>query len=58
MDRVKGKVAVVTGGAVGIGRAICFLLSREGARVAVTDVLDEQGQKTTKEIQDAGGVAE
>lgn len=58
MDRVKGKVAVVTGGALGIGRAICSLLSREGARVAVTDVLEEQGRKTTKEIQDAGGVAE
>lgn len=58
MDRVKGKVAAVTGGALGIGRAICFLLSREGARVAVTDVLDEQGRKTTREIQDAGGTAE
>jgi len=58
MDRVKGKVAVVTGGALGIGRAICFLLSREGAQVAVTDVLDEQGRKTARELQDEGGSAE
>jgi NAD(P)-dependent dehydrogenase (short-subunit alcohol dehydrogenase family) len=58
MDRVKDKVAVVTGGALGIGRAICFLLSREGARVAVTDVLDAQGQETATGIRDVGGAAE
>ena len=58
MDRVKDKVAIVTGGALGIGRASCFLLSREGARVAVTDVLDDQGRKTASEIQNAGGTAE
>lgn len=57
MDRVKGKVAVVTGGALGIGRAACNLLAREGGIVAVTDVLDEQGKKAVAEISQAGGAA-
>lgn len=37
MKRVKGKVAVVTGGALGVGREARLLLVREGAKVAVTD---------------------
>jgi NAD(P)-dependent dehydrogenase (short-subunit alcohol dehydrogenase family) len=58
VDRVKGKVAIVTGGAMGIGRASAILLAREGASVAVTDISDEQGRKTVREIQSAGGAAE
>ncbi|MBO6783547.1 MAG: glucose 1-dehydrogenase [Alphaproteobacteria bacterium] len=38
MERVKGKVALVTGAASGIGRACAEMLAREGARVAVTDI--------------------
>lgn len=38
MNRVKDKVAIVTGGAVGIGRSACILLAREGAKVAITDI--------------------
>jgi NAD(P)-dependent dehydrogenase (short-subunit alcohol dehydrogenase family) len=41
MDRVKGKVALVTGGASGIGRASAMLLAKEGATVIVTDVQDD-----------------
>ncbi|MEX0827499.1 MAG: SDR family NAD(P)-dependent oxidoreductase, partial [Haliea sp.] len=41
MKRVEGKVAIVTGGGLGIGRAACLLLAREGAKVAVTDIADE-----------------
>jgi len=58
MGRVEGKVAIVTGGALGIGRATCLLLAKEGAKVAVTDILDKEGQKVVDEIKDAGGVAE
>ena len=57
MNRVKGKVAIVTGGAMGIGRSACLLLAREGATVGVTDVLEEPGRKTAREIQNAGGTA-
>ena len=58
MDRVKGKVAIVTGGSVGIGHSACNLLAREGALVAVTDVLDSEGQETARRIREAGGKAE
>lgn len=54
MGRVDGKIAIVTGGAVGIGRAAAELLAREGARVAVTDVNVEEGEKTAARIRDDG----
>lgn len=57
MGRVAGKVAVVTGGALGIGRAACMLLAREGATVAVTDVLDAERDALVAEITAAGGSA-
>ncbi len=57
MDRVKGKVAVVTGGARGIGRSACSLLAQEGAIVAVTDILDEEGRRATEEISRTGATA-
>jgi len=57
MGRVEGKVAIVTGGALGIGRAACLLLAKEGAKVAVTDVLSKEGQELVDEIKGFGGVA-
>jgi NAD(P)-dependent dehydrogenase (short-subunit alcohol dehydrogenase family) len=48
MARVEGKVAIVTGGAGGIGAATCRLLAREGATVIVTDIAD--GQDLAHEI--------
>ena len=58
MKRLQDRVALVTGGSVGIGRAICLIVAQEGAKVAVTDLQDEEGQKVAKEIEDAGGTAE
>lgn len=57
MDRVKDKVALVTGGAKGIGAACVRLLAREGAAVAVTDVDVTLGSKLADDINCAGGAA-
>ncbi|HXC55437.1 MAG TPA: glucose 1-dehydrogenase [Rhizomicrobium sp.] len=57
MDRVKGKVALVTGGASGIGRASAMLLAKEGAAVVVTDIQDDQGKDVVGAIKKAGGDA-
>ncbi|MBI4538270.1 MAG: glucose 1-dehydrogenase [Gemmatimonadetes bacterium] len=57
MGRVDGKVATVTGGALGIGRATSLLLAQHGARVAVTDVLDDEGRALVDRIAGQGGVA-
>ncbi|HXV30379.1 MAG TPA: SDR family NAD(P)-dependent oxidoreductase [Sinorhizobium sp.] len=55
MARLAGKVAIVTGGALGIGAAACEMMAREGAAVAVTDVLDDDGQAIAARIVSAGG---
>jgi NAD(P)-dependent dehydrogenase (short-subunit alcohol dehydrogenase family) len=52
-----GRVAVVTGGASGIGRATCLLLARRGARVAVVDLDREGGRAVAAEIQADDGEA-
>ncbi|HMB97936.1 MAG TPA: glucose 1-dehydrogenase [Balneolaceae bacterium] len=57
MKRVEGKVAIVTGGSSGIGKASCQILADEGAKVAVTDIDDEKGQKVVEEIEKSGGIA-
>jgi len=57
MGRVDGKVVIVTGGATGIGRGICDVLAREGARVVVANRNEERGQEAAREIAAAGGEA-
>ncbi len=57
MGRVQGKTAIVTGGALGLGRASALMLAREGARVVVTDVLEGEGAQTRDAIVAAGGEA-
>ncbi len=57
MRRVENKVIIVTGGSLGIGKATCIILAREGAKVAVTDVLDKKGEQVVTEIQKSGGTA-
>jgi NAD(P)-dependent dehydrogenase (short-subunit alcohol dehydrogenase family) len=57
MNRMQGKVAVVTGGALRVGRATSLMLAREGADVAVADVEDAAGEAVIAEIRQAGGNA-
>jgi NAD(P)-dependent dehydrogenase (short-subunit alcohol dehydrogenase family) len=58
MKRLAGYGAVVTGGARGIGKAMCELFAEHGAKTAVTDILDEEGRNLVREIRDKGGQAE
>ena len=55
--RLEGKVALVAGGGMGIGRACALLFAQEGARTAVVDIDQAAGQETTREIRAAGGEA-
>lgn len=55
MGRLQGKVAIVTGGAAGIGQATCRVFADEGAAIVVADVNVEAGQATEREIKSAGG---
>jgi NAD(P)-dependent dehydrogenase (short-subunit alcohol dehydrogenase family) len=48
--RLKGKVALVTGAASGIGQAIARLMAQEGAQVAIADINDQGGQETVAQI--------
>ena len=57
MDRVKGKIALVTGAASGIGRGCAQLLAREGAAIVATDVQDDAGRDCVAQIKKAGGDA-
>ena len=57
MGRLNNKVAIVTGGAMGIGKAAALALAREGAKVAVADIEDKAGAATADEIRAAGGEA-
>ena len=55
--KLSGKTAVVTGGARGIGRAVCQVMAAEGANVAVFDILAEAAEETAQMIRAAGGKA-
>ncbi len=55
--RVAGKVAIVTGGASGIGRATAELLAREGAAVVVADLAEERAHEVVAAIEATGGRA-
>ncbi|MBP1934471.1 SDR family oxidoreductase [Ammoniphilus resinae] len=57
MDKLQGKVAVVTGAAMGIGRSTAVLLAKEGAKLVVADINEEQAAETVRQIQEVNGEA-
>ena len=58
MGRLEGRVAIVTGGGSGIGRASALALAREGAAVLVADLSGERAEQVAREIGAAGGRAQ
>lgn len=54
---LKGKVALVTGGGMGVGREICKRLASENVKVAVNDILADRADAVAKEIRESGGQA-
>ena len=58
MGRLEGKVAIISGGATGMGGAASKLFAAEGAKVAIIDRNETAAAETAKAIRDAGGVAE
>ena len=54
MNRLQGKVAIVTGAALGLGAATARRMAEEGASVAVLDVLDDDGARLVAELTDSG----
>jgi len=57
MKEFEGKVALVTGGGLGIGRATALAFAREGAKVVIADRNVQRGEETISMIRDAGGTA-
>ena len=57
MARLDGKVAIISGGAKGQGAAEAKLFAEEGAKVVITDILDEEGKALESEIIASGGIA-
>ena len=55
MGRLDGKVAFISGGARGMGAEEARLFAREGAKVAIGDVLEEDGRRVEAEINESGG---
>ncbi|HXQ12769.1 MAG TPA: glucose 1-dehydrogenase [Caulobacteraceae bacterium] len=57
MNRLSGKVAIVTGAALGLGRATAIRMAEEGAAVAILDLHDDTGEALAKELQGRGSKA-
>ena len=55
--QVKGAVALITGGANGIGECCAKTLAAAGARVSICDILPEQIERVVREVREAGGEA-
>lgn len=55
--RLKDQVAMITGGGSGLGREACVLFASEGAKIAVLDINESQGEETVQLIKEKGGAA-
>ena len=53
--RLENKVALISGGARGMGAVEAKLFAQEGAKVVIADVLEDEGKQTEAEINEAGG---
>ena len=58
MGRLDNKIAIITGGGTGIGEATCHRFAEEGARVAIFEISQENGQATSRALREAGFEAE
>lgn len=56
-SRFQSKIAVVSGGADGVGRAAALQFAREGAKVGILDILNDKGAEVAQAIREAGGEA-
>jgi NAD(P)-dependent dehydrogenase (short-subunit alcohol dehydrogenase family) len=56
MNRVNNKVAIVTGGASGLGKSSALLLAKEGAKVVIADLDEDHGREMVFDIKESGGV--
>ena len=57
MGRLDGKIALITGGARGLGAAMGQAMAAEGAAVALTDILTEEGERTAAQLRETGAKA-
>ena len=53
--RLEGKVILISGGARGMGAVEAHMFTREGARVVIGDVLEDEGRQTEASVTEAGG---
>lgn len=55
---LEGRVSIITGAAMGIGRSCARLMAERGARVFIADINAEAGEATSRDIEAAGGIAQ
>ncbi len=57
MARLENRVAIVTGGARGLGKLFCSTMAEEGAKIVIADILEKEAQETAQQIRERGGAA-